>query len=57
MSILEQHPIVAKDKATATDHLEAEFDLQTTRSNRLRQATLTAAFSESPLPKKTIQKS
>lgn len=44
--IAEQHQIVAEVEArtTAIDHLEAELDRQITRSNRLRQSTLTAAF-------------
>jgi hypothetical protein len=45
-SIAEQHQIVAEVEArtTAIDHLEAELDCQITRSNRLRQSTLAAAF-------------
>ena len=45
--IAEQHQIVAEVEArtTAIDHLEAELDRQITRSNRLRQSTLAAAFS------------
>ncbi|GAB5561832.1 MAG: hypothetical protein SynsKO_34790 [Synoicihabitans sp.] len=43
----EQHQIVAEVEArtTAIDHLEAELDRQITRSSRLRQSTLAAAFS------------
>ncbi|MFT5471351.1 MAG: type I restriction enzyme S subunit [Verrucomicrobiales bacterium] len=42
----EQHQIVAEVEArtTAIDHLEAELDRQITRSNRLRQSTLSSAF-------------
>jgi len=45
--LAEQHQIVAEVEArtTAIDHLEAELDRQITRSNRLRQSTLAAAFS------------
>lgn len=45
--LAEQHQIVADVEArtTAIDHLEAELDRQITRSNRLRQSTLAAAFS------------
>jgi len=45
--IAEQHQIVAEIEArtSAIDHLEAELDGQITRSNRLRQSTLSAAFS------------
>ena len=41
-----QNQIVAEVEAstTAIDHLEAELDRQITRSNRLRQSVLTAAF-------------
>ena len=41
-----QHQIVAEVEArtTAIDHLEAELDRQITRSNRLSQSVLTAAF-------------
>ena len=48
-SLAEQQQIVAEVEArtTAIDHLEAELDRQITRSNRLRQATLAAAFSGS----------
>jgi type I restriction enzyme S subunit len=44
--LAEQHQIVAEAEArtTAIDHLEAELDRQITRSNRLRQSTLHAAF-------------
>jgi type I restriction enzyme S subunit len=44
--LAEQHQIVAEVEArtSAIDHLEAELDRQITRSNRLRQATLSAAF-------------
>jgi len=44
--LAEQHEIVAEVEArtTAIDHLEAELDEQITRSNRLRQSTLTSAF-------------
>jgi type I restriction enzyme S subunit len=44
--LAEQHQIVAEVEArtTAIDHLEAELDRQITRSNRLRQSTLTSAF-------------
>jgi len=44
--LAEQHQIVAEVEArtTAIDHLEAELDRQITRSNRLRQSTLAAAF-------------
>lgn len=44
--LAEQHQIVAEVEArtTAIDHLEAELDRQITRSNRLRQSTLRAAF-------------
>jgi len=47
--LAEQHQIVAEVEArtTAIDHLEAELDRQITRSNRLRQSTLAAAFSGS----------
>lgn len=47
--IAEQHQIVAEVEArtTAIDHLEAELDRQTTRSNCLRQSTLRSAFSGS----------
>jgi len=45
--LAEQHQIVAEveSRTTAIDHLEAELDRQITRSNRLRQSTLAAAFS------------
>lgn len=45
--LAEQHRIVAEVEArtTAIDHLEVELDRQITRSNRLRQSTLAAAFS------------
>jgi type I restriction enzyme S subunit len=45
--LAEQHQIVAEVEArtSAIDHLEAELDRQITRSNRLRQSTLAAAFS------------
>ena len=45
--LAEQHQIVAEVEArtTAIDHLKAELDRQITRSNRLRQSTLAAAFS------------
>ena len=45
--LAEQHQIVAEVevRTTAIDHLEAELDRQITRSNRLRQSTLAAAFS------------
>ncbi len=41
-----QHQIVAEVEArtSAIDHLEAELDRQITRSNRLRQSVLAAAF-------------
>jgi len=44
--LAEQHQIVAEVEArtTAIDKLEAELDRQITRSNRLRQSTLAAAF-------------
>lgn len=44
--IAEQHQILAEVEARTTtiDHLEAELDRQITRSNRLRQSTLSAAF-------------
>ena len=44
--LAEQHQIVAEVEArtTAIDHLEAELDRQITRSNRLRQSTLSSAF-------------
>jgi type I restriction enzyme S subunit len=44
--LAEQHQIVAEVEArtTAIDHLETELDRQITRSNRLRQSTLSAAF-------------
>jgi type I restriction enzyme S subunit len=44
--LAEQHQIVDEVEArtTAIDHLEAELDRQITRSNRLRQSTLSAAF-------------
>jgi type I restriction enzyme S subunit len=44
--LAEQHQIVAEVEArtTAIDHLEAELDRQITRSNRLRQSALAAAF-------------
>lgn len=44
--IAEQHQIVAEVEArtSAIGHLEAELDQQITRSNRLRQSTLAAAF-------------
>lgn len=47
--LVEQHQIVAQAEARTTviDHLEAELDRQITRSNRLRQSTLAAAFSGS----------
>jgi type I restriction enzyme S subunit len=47
--LAEQHQIVAEVEArtTAIDHLEAELDRQISRSNRLRQSTLAAAFSGS----------
>jgi type I restriction enzyme S subunit len=46
-SLAEQQQIVAEVEArtTAIDHLEAELDRQITRSNRLRQSTLSSAFS------------
>ena len=46
-TLAEQHQIVAEVEArtTAIDHLEAELDRQITRSNRLRQSSLAAAFS------------
>lgn len=45
--LAEQHQIVAEVEArtTAIDHLEAELARQITRSNRLRQSTLSSAFS------------
>lgn len=45
--IAEQHQIVAEveSRITAIDHLESELNRQITRSNRLRQSTLAAAFS------------
>jgi type I restriction enzyme S subunit len=45
--LAEQHQIVAEVEAriAAIDHLEAELTRQITRSNRLRQSTLAAAFS------------
>lgn len=45
--LAEQLQIVAEVEArtTAIDHLEAELDRQITRSNRLRQSTLSAAYS------------
>ena len=48
--LAEQHQIVAEveARATAIDHLEAELDRQITRSNRLQQSILTAAFSGFP---------
>jgi type I restriction enzyme S subunit len=44
--LAEQHQIVAEVEARTTtiDHLDAELDRQITRSNRLRQSTLAAAF-------------
>jgi type I restriction enzyme S subunit len=44
--LAEQYQIVAEVEArtTAIDHLEAELDRKITRSNRLRQSTLAAAF-------------
>lgn len=47
--LAEQHRIVAEVEArtTAIDHLEAELDRQITRSNRLRQSVLAAAFRSS----------
>lgn len=44
--LAEQHQIVAEVEArtTAIDNLEAELDRQITRSNRLRQSTLSSAF-------------
>lgn len=44
--LAEQHQIVAEVEArtTAIDRLEAELDLQVTRSNRLRQSALASAF-------------
>lgn len=47
LHLAEQHQIVAEVEAltTAIDHLEAELNRQITRSNRLRQSTLAAAFS------------
>jgi type I restriction enzyme S subunit len=49
--LAEQQQIVAEVEArtTAIDHLEAELDRQITRSNRLRQSALAAAFSGSLL--------
>ncbi len=49
--LAEQHRIVAEveSRTTAIDHLEAELDRQISRSNRLRQSTLAAAFSGSLL--------
>lgn len=48
--LAEQHQIIAEVEArtTAIDHLEAELDRQITRSNRLRQSTLRAAFEGNP---------
>jgi len=45
--LVEQHQIVAEVevRTTAIDQLEAELDRQITRSNRLRQSTLSSAFS------------
>ncbi len=45
--LAEQHQIVSEVEARTTliDHLEAELDRQITRSHRLRQSTLAAAFS------------
>ena len=45
--LAEQHQIVAEveSRTTAIDHLEAELDRHITRSNRLRQSILAAAFS------------
>lgn len=47
--LAEQRQIVAEVEArtTAIDHLEAELDRQITRSKRLRQSSLAAAFSGS----------
>jgi type I restriction enzyme S subunit len=44
--LAEQNQIVAEveDRTTVIDHLEAELDRQITRSNRLRQSTLSSAF-------------
>ena len=44
--LAEQHQIVAEVEArtTAIDHLEAELNRQISRSNRLRQSTLSDAF-------------
>jgi len=55
----EQKRIVAEVDArtTAIDHLEAELDRQITRSNRLRQSTLAAAFSGELLKKSAISHS
>jgi len=46
LPLAEQHQIVAEVEArtTAIEHLEAELDRQITRSSRLRQAILRAAF-------------
>ena len=41
---IEQDQIVGDIEANAIDHLEAELARQITRSNRLRQSTLAAAF-------------
>ncbi len=38
---------LAAPRTTAIDHLEAELDRQITRSNRLRQSVLAAAFRSS----------
>jgi type I restriction enzyme S subunit len=45
--LAEQYQIVAEVevRTTAIDHLEAELDRQITRSDRLRQSTLSSAFS------------
>jgi len=44
--LAEQYQIVSEveSRTTAIDHLETELDRQITRSNRLRQATLSEAF-------------
>jgi type I restriction enzyme, S subunit len=45
-SVAEQHQIVAEveSRTAAIDHLKAELDRQISRSYRLRQSVLTAAF-------------
>lgn len=42
--LAEQHQFVAEARTTAIDYLEAQFDRQITRSNRLSQSTPASAF-------------